>query len=106
MAEYAQDRRGIRPDQVRLERHALSTWQNIAYSLPGLEDAGAIKIASSPMHAARARSYLLRQRPDLALRLRKTDDYRIGERPLWKLATVAYYLGLSIRTAVGRRTVA
>lgn len=58
------------------------------------------------MHAARARSYLLLQRPDLALRLRKADDYRIGEKPFWKLATVAYYFGLSIRAAVGHRTVA
>jgi uncharacterized SAM-binding protein YcdF (DUF218 family) len=105
MAEYAQDRHGLRPDQARLERRALTTWQNIAYSLPELEDARTIKIASSPMHAARARSYLLQQRPDLGLRLRKADDYRIGERPLWKLATVAYYLGLSIRTAVGHRKI-
>jgi uncharacterized SAM-binding protein YcdF (DUF218 family) len=42
MAEYAQERHGVRPDQVRLERRALTTWQNIAYSIPELEAAGTI----------------------------------------------------------------
>lgn len=89
MAEYAQDRHRVHPGQIVLERCAVTTWQNVAYSLGALENAGTIKVASSPMHAARARAYLIKQRPDLASRLCKANDYRFGERPLWKLATVA-----------------
>jgi uncharacterized SAM-binding protein YcdF (DUF218 family) len=103
MADYAQHVHGVRSDQVGLERHAVTTWQNVAFSLELLESAEAIKVASSPMHAARARTYLLKQRPDLAVKLIKADDYRFGERPLLKMATLAYYIALSARSALVNR---
>jgi uncharacterized SAM-binding protein YcdF (DUF218 family) len=87
MAGLARDRHGIAAGRITLETRARSTWENIASSLPELEAAGTIRIASSPVHAARARRYLARQRPDLAARLAPADDHRFGERIGWKLAT-------------------
>ncbi len=102
MAAYALTHHQVRPDQVVLEREALSTWQNVEYSLPYLESARTIKMASSPLYASRCRAYLAAQRPDLAARLRSADDFRLGERPGWKALTVAYYCGLMLRQAMNR----
>lgn len=46
---------------------------------PLLEDVDRIKIVSQPAHALKARAYLRRQRPDLAERRGRADDYRPGE---------------------------
>ncbi|MGX1908271.1 YdcF family protein [Streptomyces phaeochromogenes] len=64
---------------VLLEDQSATTWENITNVIPLLEDAGHIKIASQPAHALKARAYLRRQRPDLATRLVRADDYRVGE---------------------------
>ena len=66
----------------------------------------AIAIASTPLHAARARRYLARQRPDLAGRLTSADDYRFGERWPLKVTTVGYALGAAVvrRVVPSRRT--
>jgi len=103
MAAYARDQHQVRSDRLVLERKARSTWQNVEYSLLHLESARTIKMASSPLHAARSRAYLAVQRPDLAGRLRAADDFRFGERPGWKALTVAYYAGLLLRQSVRRR---
>lgn len=90
MAEYARNRGYLGP--VELETVSRSTWENIEYVVPLLERAGRIKIVSNPLHAAQARSYLFRIRPDLAARLARGADYRFGEwivlKPLF--AAVAY----------------
>lgn len=103
MAAYARDQHQVRSDRLVLEREARSTWQNVEYSLPHLESARTIKMASSPLHAARSRAYLAVQRPDLAGRLRPADDFRVGEQPVWNSLTVAYYGGLLLRQSVSRR---
>ncbi len=103
MAAYARDQHQMRPDRLVLEREARSTWQNVEYSLPHLENARTIKMASSPLHAARSRAYLAVQRPDLSGRLRPADDFRFGEQPGWKALTVAYYGSLLLRQIVSRR---
>ncbi|MGW4355762.1 YdcF family protein [Nocardia sp. NPDC004582] len=77
MADYATTRGYHGP--VTVERQSRTTWENIAFALPYLETADHIKIVSLPHHAERARSYLLRQRPDLAERLVRGADYRFGE---------------------------
>lgn len=64
---------------VLLEDQSATTWENITNVIPLLEDADHIKIASQPAHALKARAYLRRQRPDLATRLVRADDYRPGE---------------------------
>lgn len=64
---------------VLLEDQSATTWENIANVIPLIEDVDRIKIASQPAHALKARAYLRRQRPDLAERLVRADDYRPGE---------------------------
>lgn len=68
---------------VLLEDQSTTTWENIANVIPLLEDADRIKIASQSAHALKARAYLRRQRPDLAERLVRADDYHPGE---WMVA--------------------
>jgi uncharacterized SAM-binding protein YcdF (DUF218 family) len=64
---------------VLLEDQSATTWENITNVIPLLEDVDRIKIASQPAHALKARAYLRRQRPDLAEKLVRADDYRPGE---------------------------
>lgn len=78
MGGYAESL-GVPVSRIILEDQAETTWENIANSIPALEDAEVIKIASDPMHARRARRYLFDQRPDLAARLAPAEDYRPGE---------------------------
>ena len=103
MAGYARTALGVPADRIVLETRARTTWENVLRTTGELESAGTIRIASSPLHAARARRYLARQRPDLAARLAPADDYRLGERTGWKLATVGYASGRVVhRWASGR----
>lgn len=95
MGRYARSL-GVPAELVALETRSRNTWQNVAFSLPLLEGARTIAVASSPTHAARARRYLLRQRPDLAARLVPADDFRLGERPRWKATTLAYGVARSV----------
>ncbi|MFE4463183.1 ElyC/SanA/YdcF family protein, partial [Nocardia tengchongensis] len=78
MADYATGARGYRGTLV-IEQQSRTTWENIAFAIPYLEDADRIKIVSLPFHAERARHYLDEQRPDLAQRLVRGADYRFGE---------------------------
>ncbi|MFD8159470.1 YdcF family protein [Streptomyces malaysiensis] len=65
--------------RVLLEDQSATKWENIMNVIPLLEDVDCIKISSQPAHALKARAYLRRQRPDLAERLVRADDYRPGE---------------------------
>lgn len=78
MADYAESALGFE-GPVLLEDRSTTTWENITNVIPLLEDADRIKIVSQPAHALKARAYLRRQRPDLAARLVRADDYRFGE---------------------------
>ncbi|NUV58110.1 YdcF family protein [Streptomyces sp. CAI-85] len=82
MADYAKSVLGF-DGTVILEDQSRTTWENITHVIPLLEDVDRIKIVSQPAHALKARAYLRRQRPDLADRLVRADDYRPGE---WTLA--------------------
>ncbi|WP_205707783.1 ElyC/SanA/YdcF family protein [Kineococcus vitellinus] len=97
MAGCARAEFGWPAERVVLEESARSTWENVAFSLPHLQGAATIAVASSPVHALRARRYLARQRPDLAARLVPADDHRAGEQLRWKTATLAYDLARSLR---------
>lgn len=97
MAAYARESHGIPAERVLLERQACSTWENVEHCLPLLQAARTVTVASSPLHAARGRKYLLAQAPGLAGRLRPADDHRWGERPVRKALTVAYQLLLLLR---------
>ncbi|MFB6805297.1 YdcF family protein [Streptomyces sp. NPDC056387] len=78
MADYARSVLNF-DGTVLLEEQSGTTWENITNVIPLLEDVDRIKIASQPAHALKARAYLRRQRPDLAERLVRADDYRPGE---------------------------
>jgi len=90
MARYAAER-GFDGPMV-LEDRSRTTWQNIENAVPLIEDAARIKIVSNPLHALKARMYLHRIRPDLAQRLVRADDYRLGEWALLKPVFAAYGL--------------
>jgi len=96
MAGYAQDVLGVAPQRIRLEESARTTWENVELSLGELGGGGRVAIASSPVHALRARRYLVQQRPDLAARLVPAADYRFGERWGWKALTVGYDVARSL----------
>ncbi|WP_330326796.1 YdcF family protein [Streptomyces pseudovenezuelae] len=78
MADYARSALGF-DGPVLLEDRSTTTWENITNVIPLIEDVDRIKIVSQPAHALKARAYLRRQRPDLAARLVRADDYRPGE---------------------------
>ena len=90
MAAYARERGYSGP--IALDTASRTTWENIANAIPLIEDAAVIKIVSNSLHAARARGFLRLQRPDLAARLVRGRDYRLGEQ-LW-LKPVAVVLDL------------
>ena len=92
MSSDAQRRHGFALERIALETSARSTWENVALSAPLLAGARSVTIASSPIHAARARRHLSELHPDLGARLVQAQDYLLLERPLLKLATVAYNL--------------
>ncbi|MFJ7625948.1 YdcF family protein [Streptomyces sp. NPDC097595] len=78
MADYAKSVLAF-DGTVLLEDQSATTWENITNIIPLVEGVDRIKIASQPAHALKARAYLRRQRPDLAERLVRADDYRLGE---------------------------
>lgn len=120
MSGYAHDVLGVPAERIALETKARSTWQNVEFAVPIAQSADVIKFASDPMHAARARQYLLLQRPELADRVGASADYRLGEhcglkvitagyqmaRTLWRSRRLRALLGVSCSLASGslRRT--
>lgn len=104
MAGYARAALGIPAERIVLETEAKTTWDNVAFSIPIIEYADRIKIVSDPVHAARARRYLWRQRPDLAARLVPAADYRPLERWWLKVLTAANALARRLPGAVAVRS--
>lgn len=75
MAGYAVGSLGVPPHNVVVEDRSTTTIENIDNARQLLSDSPAIKIASSPFHARRARQNLWDQSPELAMRLVRTRDY-------------------------------
>jgi uncharacterized SAM-binding protein YcdF (DUF218 family) len=92
MSGYARDVLGIPAGRIALETRSRTTRQNVEYALPMIEASDVIKVASDPMHAARARRYLRELRPDLASRVRPAADYRFADHWWLKVATAGYEL--------------
>ena len=69
---------------VLLDRTSTTTWQNIEHAIPLIEEFDVVKIASNSLHAEKARAHLWKQRPDLARRLVRAREHRLGEVPLLK----------------------
>lgn len=90
LLRYARDR-GY-DGAVKLDTESVTTWENIENAIPLIEDCERVKIASNSLHAEKARAYLRRQRPDLAARLARANDYQLGEIALVK--PVAAMIGI------------
>jgi uncharacterized SAM-binding protein YcdF (DUF218 family) len=86
-------------ETVIIEPTARSTWENVERSIPHLEGADQIAVASDWFHARRAAIYLRRMRPDLAARLVPADGDWVHS--WWVHAGGAAYAVLS----AGRRLV-
>ncbi|MBB1510754.1 YdcF family protein [Tessaracoccus sp. MC1756] len=91
MAAYARSQ-GIPGSLIVLEEEALTTWQNLEFSAPLVNQHDVLRLVSDPMHAWRARQFLARQNPQLASKLGPAVDYRPLERWRWKLGTMIYEL--------------
>jgi len=91
MARYALSVLGVPEHQVRIEAHARSTWENVAFSIPFADGAGRIAFASDPLHSARARAYLATQRQDLSHLLVGAEDYRLLEQWWLKILCLGYH---------------
>lgn len=91
---------------VVLEDRSGSTWENITNVIPLIEDVDHIKIVSQPAHALKARAYMRRQRPDLAEKLVRADDYRPGEWLIVKPLLALYGLWTLRGLEAGERKIA
>ncbi|MBD3943397.1 YdcF family protein [Microbacterium sp. NEAU-LLC] len=99
MARYARERGYTGP--IRLDVESRTTAENIRNAIHLIEGADAIKIVSHAPHAVVGREYLWQLRPDLAARLVRGDDDRIGEAPVLKVAAafIAWRHGVRRRRA-------
>ena len=95
MAAYAQ-RLGVPKSAVATETRARSTWENVAFSQPLVDEYPRLAIVSDPLHAARARRYLWQQSPDLASRLVSAGEYRFLDHCWLKLLSAVYELYLAV----------
>lgn len=91
MARYAVEERDF-TGEVSLEERSRTAWENVHCAIPLIEHAHRIKIVSEPLHALKARLYLKHQRPDLARRLVRGEDYRPGEWSILKPLLAGYGL--------------
>ncbi|MFN0029544.1 MAG: YdcF family protein [Acidimicrobiales bacterium] len=74
MAQLARDLGMSHGVEVRVETRSTNTWENVANASAMVEDVDRIVIVSDPLHAARARSYWLQQRPQDGGRVFVTDQ--------------------------------
>jgi len=89
MAALARQR-GVPVDRIVCERTATTTRENLERSLPWLEGARTIRIASNTFHARRARRMLRDRHPALFARVRPTRDVVPFEAGALRLAFTAY----------------
>jgi hypothetical protein len=83
---------GVPARLIATESRASTTWENVEFSLPMLENFDRLAFVSDPLHAARARRYLRVQRPDLAGHLVSAGEYRFLERWWLKVPAAGYEL--------------
>lgn len=95
LLRYARDDRGYTGPYL-LDRESRTTWENIRNAVDRLDGFDTVTIASDPLHAERARSYLWRLRPDLGPRL-AAAHYRPLEMPVAKLVAAVLWIGRVLR---------
>jgi len=87
---------GLAGPDILLEDSSVSTWQNVGNTMPLVEEAASVVLVSDPLHAARARSYWLRQRPNDAERVTVTDESPLFDHWWLKVPTGIHALGRAI----------
>jgi len=102
MQRYAREHLGY-AGPTALDTTSRSTRENIAHAIPLIEHADTIAIVSNAPHAEMGREILWSERPDLAVRLVRGAEHRLGEAPVLKIlgALRATY---AKRTALWRRS--
>lgn len=103
MATYATSKLGVPDESIVIEDQARSTWENISFSLDLAAKATAIAVASDPFHAEKARRYIVSQRPELAERVVRADDYRPLERLWLKVPCAANHVRLMVLSKMRER---
>lgn len=85
-------------DEIVLDENSRTTWGNVLALGEIAPKCWRIVIVSHPPHALKARTYLWRQRPDLAAWLEPAQDYRFGEWWWLKPAIASYGLWDLLKT--------
>jgi uncharacterized SAM-binding protein YcdF (DUF218 family) len=85
-------RAGVRSERIVTETKARSTWENIKFSLPLIQDYDKILVASNSLHAHRGRRYLCKQRQNLCDRTFISATYQPLR--LWWWQTLASFYEL------------
>jgi uncharacterized SAM-binding protein YcdF (DUF218 family) len=91
LSRYAEQEGGW-AGRTLLDTASDSTWANVVNAIPLVENADRIVFVSDPLHGMKARLYLWALRPDLAVRLVRASDYRLGEWTLLKPFAAIYGL--------------
>jgi uncharacterized SAM-binding protein YcdF (DUF218 family) len=91
MAHVAEEL-GAPREQIVLERAATSTWENVAFSLPLLEGADTVLVASDALHARRGVRYLCRLRPAQCPHVFPASTYVPFQLFWWKPPAALYEL--------------
>lgn len=99
MAEIARTL-GVPDHDIVIEDHARTTWENIQYSLPSLEQYDRIFIASDSLHVHRGKRYICRQTPSLCPKIFVTGYNPPIELFWWKIPSAVHELYSWIRDLI------
>ncbi len=79
MADLAITKMGVPSEQVRRERHAKNSWENVERGIREADGLSQIAFASDPFHVSKAHRYAVKQDPWMTPGLRRGADYRLFE---------------------------
>lgn len=92
---------GVPDDAISTECQSNSTWQNVVYSAPLVEQYDEVILVSDPLHAKRAWRYWMEQHPQDRGRVFVTDERRLFESMISAVPTAMVELVRSTRDRVG-----
>jgi len=91
---------GVPARKIMVETKSRNTRQNMDFALNLAKSFDFIAIASDPIHAARARRFIIQKHPDLSDRIVFADNYHFLEKWWLKIPTAAFELQLALRYRV------
>jgi hypothetical protein len=98
-------RLGMPPDGVEVEIEARTTWQNVQFCLPLVGNSARVAIVSDPLHAARARRYLMAQDPEVGRRLVSAGEYQFMEHCWLKIPCLVHEIYVAVRGTLRANTI-